>query len=122
MVAEGGSGYKARSSRNEPTAQTAPQWTAALWARLETLIEDMASCCIKVGHLDPGLPPHERTSKLTRRLSFQVYTLEKVLRVKKDPATQTPFLDEAMKVSSEQDEIRQRGEQDADSPLRLCVP
>jgi len=39
--------YKSRV-RTEPTNITAPQWTAALWARLETLIEEMATCCIKV--------------------------------------------------------------------------
>jgi len=41
---------------------------------LESLIEEMADCCIKV------------------------YTLEKVLKMKKDPTTQILFLDEAMKV------------------------
>jgi hypothetical protein len=33
----------------------------------------------------------------------QVYTLEKVLKIKKDPITQTEFLDDVMKVSSCQD-------------------
>lgn len=47
--ASNSSGYKGRSARNEPTTQATPQWTNALWARLENLIEDMASCCIKVG-------------------------------------------------------------------------
>lgn len=65
--------YKSRL-RTEPTNLTAPQWTAALWARLETLIEELAGCCIKV------------------------YTLERVLRLKKDPATQSTFLEEALKV------------------------
>ncbi|KAG1731465.1 Golgi transport complex subunit 5-domain-containing protein [Suillus paluster] len=65
--------YKSRV-RTEPTNITAPQWTAALWARLESLIEEMASCCIKV------------------------YTLEKVLKLKKDPVTQRSFLDDVMKV------------------------
>lgn len=64
--------YKSRV-RTEPTNITAPQWTAALWARLESLIEEMATCCIKV------------------------YTLEKVLKLKKDPITQKSFLDDAMK-------------------------
>lgn len=31
---------------------------------------------------------------------IQVYTLEKVLKVKKDPVSQALFLDEAMKVST----------------------
>lgn len=53
---------------------TAPQWTAALWSSLESLIEEMSDCCIKV------------------------YTLENVLKVKKDPVSQVLFLDEAIKV------------------------
>ncbi|RDX50077.1 hypothetical protein OH76DRAFT_1437882 [Lentinus brumalis] len=65
--------YKSRV-RTEPTSVTAPQWTAALWASLESLIEEMADCCVKV------------------------YTLEKVLKVKRDPVTDVVFLDEAMKV------------------------
>ncbi|KAI0645490.1 Golgi transport complex subunit 5-domain-containing protein [Trametes meyenii] len=65
--------YKSRV-RTEPTSVTAPQWTAALWGSLESLIEEMADCCVKV------------------------YTLEKVLRVKRDPVTDVVFLDEAMKV------------------------
>ncbi|OAX39111.1 hypothetical protein K503DRAFT_690302 [Rhizopogon vinicolor AM-OR11-026] len=65
--------YKSRV-RTEPTNITAPQWTAALWARIETLIEEMATCCIKV------------------------YTLEKVLKLKKDPVTQRSFLDDVLQV------------------------
>ncbi|GJJ06135.1 hypothetical protein Clacol_000324 [Clathrus columnatus] len=64
--------YKSRI-RTEPTNLTAPQWTSALWGRLETLVEDLSSCCIKV------------------------YALEKVLNVKKDATSQKPFLDEVMK-------------------------
>ena len=48
-----------------------------MWGSLESLIEEMADCCIKV------------------------YTLEKVLRVKRDPVTDVVFLDEALKVSLE---------------------
>ncbi|EIN11737.1 hypothetical protein PUNSTDRAFT_119002 [Punctularia strigosozonata HHB-11173 SS5] len=65
--------YKSRL-RTEPTNLTAPQWTAALWQRLELMIEEMAGCCIKV------------------------YTLEKVLKLRKDPVSGVVFLDEAMKV------------------------
>ncbi|KIM91987.1 hypothetical protein PILCRDRAFT_809983 [Piloderma croceum F 1598] len=65
--------YKSRV-RTEPTSVTAPQWTAALWARLENLIEEMAGCCIKV------------------------YTLEKVLKMKTDTVSGINFLDEAMKL------------------------
>ena len=39
--------YRSRI-RTEPTNLTAPQWTAALWTRLESMIEEMAGCCIKV--------------------------------------------------------------------------
>ncbi|CCO37346.1 Conserved oligomeric Golgi complex subunit 5 Short=COG complex subunit 5 [Rhizoctonia solani AG-1 IB] len=63
--------YRSRV-RTAPTNLTAPQWTNALWARLEQMIEEMAGCCIKV------------------------YNLEKVLKYKKDPSSQTSFLDEAM--------------------------
>ncbi|KAH7108123.1 Golgi transport complex subunit 5-domain-containing protein [Auriculariales sp. MPI-PUGE-AT-0066] len=65
--------YRSRL-RTEPTTLTAPQWSSALWARLETLIEEMAACCIKV------------------------YTLERVLKLKKDPVTQATFLDETLKL------------------------
>lgn len=65
--------YKSRV-RTEPTSVTAPQWTAALWGSLESLIEEMSDCCIKV------------------------YTLEKVLKVKRDPVTDVIFMDEAMKL------------------------
>ncbi|KAJ7668407.1 Golgi transport complex subunit 5-domain-containing protein [Mycena polygramma] len=65
--------YKSRV-RTEPTTYTAPQWTAALWARLENMVEEMADCCVKV------------------------YTLEKVLKMKKDTVSQVVFLDEAMKL------------------------
>lgn len=39
--------YKSRT-RNEPTQATMPQWAAAFWARLESLITDLGSICIKV--------------------------------------------------------------------------
>lgn len=53
---------------------TAPQWISALWSRLEGMIQDMVKAC------------------------KEVYTLEKVLKLKRDAATQAVFLDEAMKV------------------------
>ncbi|KAJ6603113.1 Golgi transport complex subunit 5-domain-containing protein [Mycena sp. CBHHK59/15] len=65
--------YKSRV-RTEPTTFTAPQWSAALWARLENTVEEMADCCVKV------------------------YTLEKVLKMKRDTISQVIFLDEAMKL------------------------
>jgi hypothetical protein len=39
--------YKSRV-RTEPTNLTAPQFTNALWTRLESLIEELVGCCIKV--------------------------------------------------------------------------
>jgi len=65
--------YRSRI-RTEPTSATTPQWTAALWSRLESLVEEMAGCCVKV------------------------YTLENVLKLKKDAVSGTLFLDEAMQV------------------------
>ncbi|KAF7362065.1 Conserved oligomeric Golgi complex subunit 5 [Mycena venus] len=65
--------YKSRV-RTEPTSFTAPQWSAALWNRLENMVEEMADCCVKV------------------------YTLEKVLKMKRDTISQVVFLDEAMKL------------------------
>ncbi|KAF8556095.1 hypothetical protein OG21DRAFT_1506874 [Imleria badia] len=64
--------YKSRV-RTEPTNITAPQFAAALWTRVESLVEEMAGCCIKV------------------------YTLEKVLKLKKDSLSGISFLDEAFK-------------------------
>lgn len=63
--------YKSRV-RTEPTNITAPQFAAALWTRLESLVEEMSGCCIKVGsssgrcspgvmHLCLGLYPREST-------------------------------------------------------------
>ncbi|KAJ3759655.1 Golgi transport complex subunit 5-domain-containing protein [Lentinula raphanica] len=68
-----GQQYKSRV-RTEPTNVTVPQWTAALWVRLETMAEEMAECCTKV------------------------YTLEKVLKLKRDTVSQTIFLDAVMTV------------------------
>jgi hypothetical protein len=57
-------GYKSRA-RTEPTNVTLPQWTSTLWSRLQTLIQDMADCCIKV------------------------YMLQNVLEMKRDQNQQT---------------------------------
>ena len=85
--------YKSRL-RTEPTNVTAPQWISALWSSLESMIEEIADCCIKVPHsLMVGNPK-------THGFEYdQVYTLEKVLTLKKDSVSQVLFLDEAMKVS-----------------------
>nr|ODN79109.1 hypothetical protein L203_06087 [Cryptococcus depauperatus CBS 7841] len=58
---------------DQPTSSTTQLWINILWKRLEAVIDDVANCCIKV------------------------YTLEKVLRAKKDSVTQTEFMDEVMK-------------------------
>lgn len=68
--------YKSRI-RTEPTNITQSQWSSALWSRFEKMIEEMVDCCIKV------------------------YTLEKVLKLRKDHVSQVVFLDEAMKVLEE---------------------
>ncbi|KAF9484491.1 hypothetical protein BDN70DRAFT_825599 [Pholiota conissans] len=65
--------YRSRV-RTEPTNVTAPQWSTALWTRLEAMFQEMADCCIKV------------------------YALEKVLKMKRDATTHVIFLDEAMKL------------------------
>lgn len=59
----------------EPTSSTTHLWVSILWKRLERVIDDVANCCIKV------------------------YTLEKVLRIKRDTLTQVEFFDEVMKAS-----------------------
>jgi len=44
-----GAGLTYRSRvRTEPTNITAAQWTTALWARMEVMVEDMTACCLKV--------------------------------------------------------------------------
>ncbi|OCF41801.1 hypothetical protein I317_04407 [Kwoniella heveanensis CBS 569] len=62
---------------NEPTSSNTQLWVNTLWSRLERVIEDVANCCIKV------------------------YTLEKVLKMKRDAVTQVEFLDEVMKTLDE---------------------
>ncbi|KAG5637228.1 hypothetical protein H0H81_005350 [Sphagnurus paluster] len=103
--------YRSRV-RTEPTNVTAPQFTAALWARLEVMIEDMADCCIKAplfwaltpkrsyDHFPLYLPSCQiiEAHHKIRVFILKVYTLEKVLKLKKDTVTQALFLDEAMKV------------------------
>jgi len=61
----------------EPTSSNQQQWIKILWTRLERVIEDVANCCIKV------------------------YTLEKVLKMKRDAVTQVEFLEEVMKTLDE---------------------
>lgn len=70
-----------------------PQWASILWARLENLIGDLGSICIKV--ISSSRWPRTRADLFVR----QVYTLEKILKLKRDQSTQASFLDEAMSVS-----------------------
>ncbi|KAH9822164.1 hypothetical protein DFH28DRAFT_882310 [Melampsora americana] len=70
--------YKSRS-RTEPTSSNHSQWTNVLWSRLDSLIDDLSSSCIKV------------------------YTLEKVLEWKKTSIPQKSFLDEVIEKSTELD-------------------
>lgn len=65
--------YKSRA-RTEPTPATTPQWAAALWTKLETLVAELGGVCVKV------------------------YTLERVLGRKRDAQTQLSFLDESLTV------------------------
>lgn len=55
-------------ARKKDAAPTAASTAATLWSRLESLMEDVAQCCVKV------------------------YTLERVLKLKIDPNTQVDFL------------------------------
>lgn len=66
--------YKSRL-RTEPTASTLPQWQHAFWTRLERLVDEVGTACVRV------------------------YALEKVLALKRDQVTQESFLDEALTVS-----------------------
>ncbi|WWC58668.1 uncharacterized protein I303_101212 [Kwoniella dejecticola CBS 10117] len=61
----------------EPSSSNTQIWVNTLWSRLEKVIEDVANCCVKV------------------------YTLEKVLKLKKDPVSGVEFLDEVMKTLDE---------------------
>ncbi|KAG0146609.1 hypothetical protein CROQUDRAFT_657090 [Cronartium quercuum f. sp. fusiforme G11] len=60
--------YKSRS-RTEPTTTNIQQWNKILWNNLESLIDDLTFCCSKI------------------------YTLEKVLKHKKDLISGQTFLD-----------------------------
>lgn len=41
--------FTTRRPTSEPSSSSLPQWNAALWNRLERVVEDVANCCIKVG-------------------------------------------------------------------------
>lgn len=81
----GGIRFTTKRAQTEPSAAAAPQWQAVLWTRLEKVMDDVANCCIKVSF-----------SAEVSELTCQVYTLEKVLKVKRDNVTQRSFLDEVL--------------------------
>lgn len=63
------------SVRRDPViGHNQKQWAAAVWTRMEVLMTNMSDQCVKV------------------------YSLEKVLEIKKDPLTHVSFLDEVSKV------------------------
>jgi hypothetical protein len=63
------------SARRDPViGHNQKQWAAAVWTRMEALMNNMSDQCVKV------------------------YSLEKVLEIKKDPLTHQSFLDEVSKV------------------------
>ncbi|GAA6026653.1 hypothetical protein JCM8202_000464 [Rhodotorula sphaerocarpa] len=65
--------YKSRL-RTEPTAANLALWQQTFWSRLEALVDELGSVCIRT------------------------YALEKVLKVKRDLDSQESFLDEALTV------------------------
>jgi hypothetical protein len=74
--ANAGSATNVRRVNHEP-AINQKQWATAIWNRMETLMKNMSDQCIKV------------------------YSLEKVLELKKDALTHVSFLEEVAKVSEE---------------------
>lgn len=42
--------YKSRA-RNEPTNVTLPQWSSAMWNRIDSLITDLGDICIRVSRV-----------------------------------------------------------------------
>lgn len=64
-----------RRTNTDPTiGHNQNQWAATVWMRMEALMTNMSDQCVKV------------------------YSLEKVLEIKKDPLTRASFLDEVSKV------------------------
>lgn len=80
----GGIRFTTKRAQTEPSSGAAAQWQAVLWTRLEKVMDDVANCCIKVSFC------------CAVELTKQVYTLEKVLKVKRDNVTQRSFLDEVL--------------------------
>ncbi|KAI7888110.1 Golgi transport complex subunit 5-domain-containing protein [Mucor mucedo] len=62
-----------RRLNEPPIGNNQKQWAAAIWTRMESLMKNMSDHCIKV------------------------YSLEKVLELKKDPLTHVSFLEEVAK-------------------------
>lgn len=70
--------YKSRV-RTEPTNITAPQFAAALWTRIESLVEEMAGCCIKVGGLSRLLFPRSQAPS-SRFIPSRKYSISRGTR------------------------------------------
>lgn len=74
-----------RRANHEPTiGSNQKQWATAIWERMEVLMKNMSDQCVKV------------------------YSLEKVLEIKKDALTHVSFLEEVSKVSYEQVILRKK--------------
>ncbi|KAI7855833.1 Golgi transport complex subunit 5-domain-containing protein [Circinella umbellata] len=67
------SGPAVRRVNNEPTFSNQGQWQQAVWKRMETLFRSMSDGCI------------------------QIYSLEKVLEIKKDSFLQVSYLEQVLK-------------------------
>lgn len=77
-----------RRLNEPPIGNNQKQWAAAIWTRMESLMKNMSDHCIKV------------------------YSLEKVLELKKDALTHVSFLEEVSKVKKKKWELS----------LCLCAP
>lgn len=75
------SGPAVRRVNHEPTFASQSQWTQAIWNRMESLTKTMKDGCINV------------------------YSLEKVLELKRDSITQTTYLETTLKVKQRKDII-----------------
>lgn len=74
MVSNVSSPNVRRVNHEPPIGNNQKQWAAAIWSRMESLMKNMSDHCIKV------------------------YSLEKVLELKKDALTHVSFLEEVSKV------------------------
>jgi len=70
--------YKSRV-RTEPTNITAPQFAAALWTRIESLVEEMAGCCIKVAFCPDRCFPRSQ-ARASRFIPSRKYSISRGTR------------------------------------------